>query len=928
MEGSRDSRRTTISPANGLPRRRQRITTLRDSPDKDSQMELQERSIDRERFQKKDQDQDREISKRRRVDKSGVQQRICGGEGYIDNESTDSSDEEYYEEKEERQNRMNQPLTPSSSLCNNRRVLRTLRSSPVLRAVADEMIGVPIPRRARSASTKRLHEYRNSGSDGIGENLNHRGFSPTPAPASRIVSDGPAPPSSGVSMKKKKKMVSFKSVQPRARVLNGVSSSRLSSGIQDDIEIEVAEALFDLMKQSQSQSKKQENVDRDSRNTSDDVQNEQSIKVNDSMEEMKKEKFPGQELVSRDDGFVNKGNVGSPKEIESSSCVKVNACDIQYPTVTKPEYAAAVVETKKEAKLEIDLMAFPPLPSSPEIDALVDTATDPKVTTHDKIEAISRDSSVSAASQLVDEKIGAISCNQQQQDWKEQKNQPPLSFPIGMSGWPGVFPYPGYMLPPQAVLPIEESARTSTVMQLPRFKFSQPRSRRCATHQYIAQNIHHHQQLIKKSLSSGPTGASTSYETKPLNLQSLSPKQKVIPGNQLLGDIQNWATISGGSGKDKSSNIAADFTTTSNKLVLQQAPHQAPPNNVLPQTTAIGNISLPSNSAGRPSMSFNHPIFPSNEAASYMAMLQNNGCSVPISTNIPITSLKGSLKGSQSSAMPFFNSSFYSSRPFNVSQNMSIPSGSTSHKQPKHMDNNYPTSATTPLQQPEKPDTETTRKNGRSVNNVPAHSFPVQSMNFSIIPPGHKHSDIQQQGSKDRFDLIPQPFALSFGSNASTAPSLNFSSMEQNPAIFQGYKMAQQQLIQLQKHRMQQMQQVTGTASTPNTIPGSFIFSQFPVQTDNSSFPLPKSSQNQTHITFGNSSVQAASFQGQQIFINGQPSKNSGGSLRTGPTAGSTISALPSQETDGSSQKSSPTCRRNVPSILSTCPSQLPELKY
>lgn len=79
------------------------------------------------------------------------------------------------------------------------------------------------------------------------------------------------------------------------------------------------------------------------------VQNEPSTKVNaetslaDSMKELKKEgriekeKFPddpAQELVSGD-GLVNKVKVGSPKESESPSFVKVNACDIQDPTVTK-----------------------------------------------------------------------------------------------------------------------------------------------------------------------------------------------------------------------------------------------------------------------------------------------------------------------------------------------------------------------------------------------------------------------------------------------------------------------------------------------------------------------------------------------------------------------------------------------------------------
>lgn len=117
-------------------------------------MEWQEtvRLGDREQLQKKD--REREFPKRRRVDRPTVQQRSDGAESYRENESTDSSDEEYYEEEEEtrihRQNRTNQLSLMSSSLSNNRRGLRTLRSSPVLRAAADEMLGVPIPRRARS----------------------------------------------------------------------------------------------------------------------------------------------------------------------------------------------------------------------------------------------------------------------------------------------------------------------------------------------------------------------------------------------------------------------------------------------------------------------------------------------------------------------------------------------------------------------------------------------------------------------------------------------------------------------------------------------------------------------------------------------------------------------------------------------------------
>ncbi|KAH6826064.1 hypothetical protein C2S53_001501 [Perilla frutescens var. hirtella] len=891
MERNRDLRRATVSAVNGLPRRRQRITTLRDSTDQDRQMELQEtvRLGDRELLQKKE--REREFPKRRRIDRSAAHQRSDGGESYREN-STDSSDEEYYEEEDEtrihQHNRANQLSPTSSSLSNNRRGLRTLRSSPVLRAAADEMFGVPVPRRARSSSAKRLHEYCNSGSVGFGEDLNHRIFSPSPLTVSLI--------GSGDSMKKKK------SLERRTPISNPKRSV-----VQDDIEIEVAEALFDLMKQSQSQFQSSQKVDRDSINTGDElkmskadggkdennafsVQNEPSIKVNaetvlaDSMKELKKEgrvekdKFsddPAQELVSGD-GFVNKVKVGSPKESESPSCVKVNACDIQDPTVTKAHYDAIIVEAKKETKLEIDLMASPLL-SSPEREAVVDMRTDPGVTTQSvrkKSEIIPRDGALAVASGMQGEKIGGIHSNQQsnldvekhdhdttqqQQGRKEHKNQSPTSllpFPIGMSGWPGVLPHPGYMPSLQTVMAINGSAKPSMIMQPPQFKFSRPRPKRCATHQYLAHSMHCHQQLIKKSLSSGSSGPATLCGTNSLNLKYMSQVQNFIPGNPLLGDFQggqNLATASVGNGKDKSSDASVAFNaTTSSKSLLQQASHPASassflngPGFILPfghhqatvmgptsssgspqSASAVGNASLMSNSAGRlpinfplpnasTAVSLNLPMFSSsNEASPYMAMLQNNGCS------IPMPPFKGG-----SSSMPFFNPSLYPSPAFNVTQNQqqltnshaSVQSATqnttlSSHKQPqclqqtsaKVSENRFLNSVTAnsqsekPVQQSHlssKSDSEINWKNGSSlppgfVSHSVTSSNSQAAMNFAMIPPvsvggggtGNKQIDHPQQG---RAELIPQAYAFSFGSNSSATPVLNFSSMVQTSAMFQ-----------------------------------------------------------------------------------------------------------------------------------------------
>ncbi|XP_042013724.1 protein TIME FOR COFFEE-like isoform X2 [Salvia splendens] len=1091
MERNRDSRRATVSAANCLPRRRQSITTLRDSIDEDRQMELQEtvRLGDREQVSKKN--REREFPKRRRIDRSAAQQRSDGGESYRENESTDSSDEEYFEEEEEmrihQQDRVNQISPASSSLSNNRRGLRTLRSSPVLKSAADEMLGVPVPRRARSSSAKRLQEYCNSASGGFGEDLSLRRISPLRAAVSLI--------GSGDSMKKKK-------FSERRMPI----SNPKQSAIEDDIEIEVAEALFDLMKQSQSQSQSQsqlqssqiQNVDRDrlipasdelkmskadcgqDENNAFSVQNEPSKKVNagrdmgDSMKELKKdgriekERFPDDTAVSVN-GFVNKVKVGSPKESESPSCVKVNACDIQDPTVTKA-HDAIIVEDKKETKLEIDLMSSPLL-SSPEREGLVDMGTNPSV----MAQAVQKKSEVAAKDQQLNLDVEKH-CNQQQ-GRKENKNQSPTSllhFPIGMSSWPGVLPHPGFM-PPLQAMPGNGIAKSSMIMQPPQFKFSQPRPKRCAAHQFLAQSIHCHQQLIKESLSTGPAVLCRS---KSPTLKSTAPAQNFFPGNPFLREFQggqNLAIDSVGSGKDKSSDTAVALNATSTKSLLQQASHPASASSFLhghgfwlpfghhqatmmapvnssgsPQSaTSAANATLQSTSAGRlpniplsnasTALSLIHPMLPSNESSPYMAILQNNG-SIPISTNISIPPFNG---GSHS--MPFFNSSLYPSLTFNQQQfttsHASAQSASpntnlSSHRQPqssaKTSENKFLTSISANLQsgkvvQPSysssKSNAEVNWKNGVSlapgfISHSAKPSNSPQQMNHAMYSPtsvgsgaaGNKQIDPPQQGSKGRVELIPQAYALSFGSNSSATPVLNFSSMAQSsgmfhmlrdtslngnqmhqknfqnsegkslgsggqsfsseisalsamgppkfdtrtvnflPSSFNGSQpfqtssgvsvpnFQQHQLIQLQDHQMHQIK-----SSTPHNIHGSFLtgilpssssssnpmfdppsfhpkWENFPrsaaPESTTSNVPQLKSSQGQTHsINFGNAPVQ-----GHQ-FVMKSESRNAATSIA------STTPPLPSQEVDGQ-KSSSPACRRNVPSILSACPSQLPELKY
>lgn len=101
-------------------------------------------------------------------------------------------------------------------------------------------------------------------------------------------------------------------------------------------------------------------------------------------------------------------------------------------------------------------------------------------------------------------------------------------------------------------------------------------------------------------------------------------------------------------------------------------------------------------------------------------------------------------------------------------------------------------------------------------------------------------------------------------------------------------------------------------------------------------------SQGHIQISFGGNYISSMPLQGQQLFNNNQSLGTtvagippSGANLKTnsqGSKVSSSVNSSQMQQTENSStgtgQKSSPFCGRNVPSILSSCPSHLSELKY
>ncbi|KAF8050962.1 hypothetical protein N665_1844s0003 [Sinapis alba] len=209
MDNSREARRsssTTMAASNGVTKRRQRF-----SESSRSHQEV------RDRAEKKERDPESANRSKRRRSERFTRRDV--------EEEEDSSDESMGED--DVKHSYQRKSFPSSR-------------------IADGMIGVPVPRKARSACIKRSHDCRtSSGSGGGGFGEDRRG--PPTSPGVEVAS----PSSSTVSVKQKKKV-------PRS--LNGPKSGipkppKSSGTMDDDLEIEIAEVLSGLKQQHPHRSK-------------------------------------------------------------------------------------------------------------------------------------------------------------------------------------------------------------------------------------------------------------------------------------------------------------------------------------------------------------------------------------------------------------------------------------------------------------------------------------------------------------------------------------------------------------------------------------------------------------------------------------------------------------------------------------------------
>ncbi|KAK4355615.1 hypothetical protein RND71_024586 [Anisodus tanguticus] len=891
MDRNREARRSGMVAAatsNGLSRRRHRSNSLRDSPDEDGGVEIQESIRLRERV-KKDRERERERdrdrrSKRRRGD------RLMVGE---DSSEESVNDDEDDDDEETTTNNVVAasntrllppnppapvpvpvPTTMGSSISNhhhhNNHNLQPRKSFPpnaggkVFRATAapvwkpgDEMIGVSVPRKARSASTKRSHDWisgTSGGNSGVvtGDQIHQQVSTASPVrqniPATSPSPAAPlSPSSSNLSVRKKikpngQKRPPAKSPPPKA-----------SSSNPEELEFEIAEVLYGLMK-SQGPSKKESGPNDSSTREVNNNRSRVSSPVSNSNSSATplsavapKRKRPRQVLENQGgfgivrsspkveiDQTTMKLEVSSPnleKTLQSAAQNGVSLYDLSSSVPSLPpapapdpmpepmkveseakrrpedmeskeevsspkkesstvrtensnrEDAVVVavakvseVESQREEKFQIDLMAPPPqLRSSPERESQMDfgsAAVDKKPIIAENIlemkpagkekddERIGKGEKEERVSVEVEEKktkaaveeinshrtsessrsrninldldlekpekdSGVSSKFQQRQSQKlQQQHQPPpsqkatkeesilektgpsnsLPMPISMASWPGGLPPMGYMAPLQGVVAMDGSTVSSAAPMQP--LFSQPRPKRCATHCYIARNIHCLQQFMKMHPFWPPAAGTAPFFGAKTNLN-------VMPSADLHGNLAGRGASAGpdkgqgltifpsNGGKDKVQPAKiADAAQRKQQILLQQALPPVAANNLLhgpafifpinqqqaaaaaavrpgpaksPSTTgpsvssntsnpAAGNASTTAGGAAT-AISFNYPNMSPNEAQ-YLAILQNNAYAFPI----PAVGGPPNYRGTHPQPMPLFNGSFYSSQMIHPSQ--------------------------------------------------------------------------------------------------------------------------------------------------------------------------------------------------------------------------------------------------------------------
>ncbi|XP_050366301.1 protein TIME FOR COFFEE-like [Argentina anserina] len=651
-----------------------------------------------------------------------------------------------------------------------------------------EVIGARVPRKARSASGKRLHESSSSGNDGIGKDHNLQ--------------------KQHVEARKKMKSTGIKNRPPK--------SSKLSSGpVEEDIENEIAEVLFGLMKHVDS-------VKSSTSNRDDEDKDRYSIrkdsKISISEQEPTHASDPELKNVSKENN-----SIAEAVEVESNQQPKMGTsspnCEPESGSVSGPlelqkEEAKPFVEEsvggevpelerKRDDKFGFDLMAPPPME-----DSASDTVAEAELETL-------QDKTI----EVVNEKL---SLNSNQDSGTKTEEQPKAITPkLERSDW--------------------RSGLSATTSQPGNSLLPQPCAKRCATHHYIARNIYLDQKVTR---------------TKNLSPPPAYSKPDIVIVNELLGSVSGHSAKES---KDQRSEAAFVEASKSKKPVAYQSPSQpASAGNLMCGSTftfSLGQNQASVAAASDPSGPLKYTEVTNNASHFSHSALSKAAAAKASSLNVtfqegPYMAIKGysfpmatpsgttlAFQGDNSTqAVPLYNGPFYSNQMFrppqlhhqkpqsqfqlqvqsNHQKNMGMPTDSSSSQRQLESQQLQKTQfISMQSQQPQKKYVTQSLRSCKVENDIigghtatssqAQHSVygygknfavPLQPMNFAMLPyatmsGGSSKNHIGQEQQQD----FKGVFGMSFGSitgNEGTGTLLNFSSMPQNPAMYQNLQGANQ----------------------------------------------------------------------------------------------------------------------------------------
>ncbi|EFH54760.1 hypothetical protein ARALYDRAFT_486820 [Arabidopsis lyrata subsp. lyrata] len=516
--------------------------------------------------------------------------------------------------------------------------------------VTDEMIGVAVPRKARSACIKRSHDCRTS--------------------SGSVVS----PSSSTLSVKQKKILNGSKSRMPKPPKSSGTA--------EDDLEIEIAEVLSGLKKQPHS-SKRGDH--------SENSQKSSEVKETCGLITCKArgESANIDKLTNGTKTSLVVAHIHKEKEPRLDSEVSKGVSD-----GPQLENNKVFESHSTSSKLDMDLMVPPTMPSSPGRVSLLPLVSDYCKASRDSSLKSKENVTLKTPEEVKQKKVEKrewlnldiegpnqetgrdSNLSLQNLDWsqpqqaKSAQHSSVLPLPVAVGSSPSVVPPRGYVPLIQTGTPVDGSNGSSTLVQGALFSASQPRPKRCATHFFIARNIQLHQHFVKTNHLSTPNKGSVYLKGGDLrpaagnpSLQGSSP---ILSLNSQAPDriVDNISVP-----KDKASESGHFASTRQNKPQPPPASISVVPAPafIFPANHHLQPVMVPSKSSrptkcprvavGSASVNFTHPSSSASEVSSpYFTVLPNNAYSFQLSSTI-----RG---GTPSQAVPFYNGSFYSPQMF------------------------------------------------------------------------------------------------------------------------------------------------------------------------------------------------------------------------------------------------------------------------